>query len=41
MKIENLFERVSDLERGIAINLKIEQYIKDMEIAIRKCEFRV
>jgi hypothetical protein len=41
MKIESVFERVGELERGIAINLKIEQYIKDMEIAIRKCEFRV
>ena len=40
-KIDALFEKIQELDKGQSLNQKMEQYMKDMEIAIRKCQFRV
>lgn len=36
-KLERIFQKIKDLEFGQAINQKLEQYIKDMDISIKKC----
>lgn len=40
-KIQEIQQKLKGLELAQALSRRLEQYVKDMEISIRKCEFRL